>query len=96
MPVLWDEIARLVLQAQVVSLIVAFILVTIPTGAWYAQHEAQWLRAAAAVAKGRSVADHVQALVVPGSGLVKHQAEDEGLDKIFSEAGFEWRNAGCI
>jgi 3-isopropylmalate/(R)-2-methylmalate dehydratase large subunit len=54
------------------------------------------LRAAAAVAKGRKVADSVkQALVVPGSGLVKQQAEDEGLDKIFIEAGFEWREPGC-
>jgi len=53
------------------------------------------LRAAAAVAKGRKVASHVGALVVPGSGLVKHQAEQEGLDKIFLEAGFEWREAGC-
>ena len=53
------------------------------------------LRAAAAIAKGRRVADGVVALVVPGSGLVKHQAEEEGLDRIFLEAGFEWREAGC-
>ncbi len=53
------------------------------------------LRAAAAVARGRRVADGVQALVVPGSGLVKHQAEEEGLDRIFIEAGFEWREPGC-
>jgi 3-isopropylmalate/(R)-2-methylmalate dehydratase large subunit len=53
------------------------------------------LRAAAAVARGRKVADGVRALVVPGSGLVKHQAEEEGLDRIFTEAGFEWREAGC-
>ncbi|MDE1967780.1 MAG: 3-isopropylmalate dehydratase large subunit [Alphaproteobacteria bacterium] len=53
------------------------------------------LRAAAAVAKGRKVAAGVNALVVPGSGLVKHQAEEEGLDRIFIEAGFEWREAGC-
>ena len=53
------------------------------------------LRAAAAVAKGRKVASHVNALVVPGSGLVKEQAEAEGLDKIFIEAGFEWREPGC-
>lgn len=54
------------------------------------------LRAAAAVAKGRKVASNViQALVVPGSGLVKKQAEEEGLDKIFLEAGFEWREPGC-
>jgi 3-isopropylmalate/(R)-2-methylmalate dehydratase large subunit len=53
------------------------------------------LRAAAAVAKGRKVAAHVNAMVVPGSGLVKHQAEEEGLDRIFREAGFEWREAGC-
>lgn len=54
------------------------------------------LREAAAVAKGKKVADNViQAMVVPGSGLVKKQAEDEGLDKIFLEAGFEWRDPGC-
>ena len=54
------------------------------------------LRAAAAVAKGRKVADGIkQALVVPGSGLVKQQAEAEGLDKIFIAAGFEWREPGC-
>ncbi|WP_115513831.1 MULTISPECIES: 3-isopropylmalate dehydratase large subunit [Xanthomonas] len=54
------------------------------------------LRAAAAVAKGRKVASTIkQALVVPGSGLVKAQAESEGLDKIFLEAGFEWREPGC-
>jgi len=53
------------------------------------------LRAAAAVARGRKVADGVRALIVPGSGLVKAQAEQEGLDRIFSEAGFEWRNPGC-
>jgi 3-isopropylmalate/(R)-2-methylmalate dehydratase large subunit len=53
------------------------------------------LRAAAAVAKGRKVAQHVGAMVVPGSGLVKEQAETEGLDRIFVEAGFEWREPGC-
>ena len=53
------------------------------------------LRAAAEVARGRRVADHVQALVVPGSGLIKELAEAEGLDKIFTEAGFQWREAGC-
>ena len=54
------------------------------------------LRAAAEIAKGRKVADNVKlALVVPGSGLVKQQAEAEGLDKIFIEAGFEWREPGC-
>ena len=54
------------------------------------------LRAAAAVAKGRKKADSVkQVLVVPGSGLVKQQAEQEGLDKVFIEAGFEWREPGC-
>tara|TARA_A100001391_G_scaffold202225_1_gene191242 strand:+ start:1991 stop:3418 length:1428 start_codon:yes stop_codon:yes gene_type:complete len=53
------------------------------------------LRAAAAVAKGRRVASSVRALVVPGSGKVKAQAEDEGLDRIFTDAGFEWREAGC-
>jgi 3-isopropylmalate/(R)-2-methylmalate dehydratase large subunit len=53
------------------------------------------LRAAAAIARGRRVAQGVRALVVPGSGLVKHQAEEEGLDRIFLEAGFEWREPGC-
>ncbi|WP_438445662.1 3-isopropylmalate dehydratase large subunit [Gorillibacterium sp. sgz5001074] len=53
------------------------------------------LRAAAKVAKGYKVASGVQAMVVPGSGRVKLQAEKEGLDKIFTEAGFEWRDAGC-
>jgi 3-isopropylmalate/(R)-2-methylmalate dehydratase large subunit len=53
-------------------------------------------RAAAAVLKGRKISDKVElALVVPGSGLVKQQAEAEGLDKIFIAAGFEWRNPGC-
>ncbi|WP_213980369.1 3-isopropylmalate dehydratase large subunit [Sphingomonas sp. dw_22] len=54
------------------------------------------LRAAAAVVEGRHVADRIrQALIVPGSGLVKLQAEAEGLDRIFVEAGFEWREPGC-
>jgi len=54
------------------------------------------LRAAATVVKGRKVADSVKlAMVVPGSGLIKQQAEDEGLDRIFVEAGFEWREPGC-
>ena len=54
------------------------------------------LRAAAAVARGRKVAGNVKlAMVVPGSGLVKRQAEQEGLDKVFLEAGFEWREPGC-
>ena len=54
------------------------------------------LRAAAGVVKGRSIAANVKlALVVPGSGLVKRQAEAEGLDKIFIAAGFEWRQPGC-
>ncbi|WP_100634435.1 3-isopropylmalate dehydratase large subunit [Pseudomonas qingdaonensis] len=54
------------------------------------------LRAAAVIAKGRKVASTIkQAIVVPGSGLVKAQAEQEGLDKIFLEAGFEWREPGC-
>jgi 3-isopropylmalate/(R)-2-methylmalate dehydratase large subunit len=54
------------------------------------------LRAAASIARGRHVADNVKlALVVPGSGLVKAQAEREGLDRVFREAGFEWREPGC-
>ena len=53
------------------------------------------LRAAAAVAKGRKVANGVYAMVVPGSGLIKEQAESEGLDGVFTEAGFDWREPGC-
>ena len=54
------------------------------------------IRAAAEVIKGRKVAASIkQAMVVPGSGLVKQQAEQEGLDKVFVEAGFEWREPGC-
>ena len=53
------------------------------------------LRAAADIARGRHVAAHVRAMVVPGSGLVKDQAEAEGLDAIFREAGFDWREPGC-
>jgi 3-isopropylmalate/(R)-2-methylmalate dehydratase large subunit len=53
------------------------------------------IRAAAAVARGRRVAEGVRAMVVPGSGLVKVQAEREGLDRVLTEAGFEWREAGC-
>jgi 3-isopropylmalate/(R)-2-methylmalate dehydratase large subunit len=53
------------------------------------------LRAAAAVVKGYHVDKHVGAMVVPGSGQVKQQAEKEGLDKVFKEAGFDWREAGC-
>lgn len=53
------------------------------------------LRQAASMAKGRKVAENVRAIVVPGSGNVKKQAEKEGLDVIFKEAGFEWREAGC-
>jgi len=53
------------------------------------------LRAAAAVIRGHKVAPTVRAMVVPGSGLVKVQAEQEGLDRVFVDAGFEWRDAGC-
>jgi 3-isopropylmalate/(R)-2-methylmalate dehydratase large subunit len=53
------------------------------------------LRAAAAVVRGYQTSDSVHAMVVPGSGQVKRQAETEGLDRIFREAGFEWREAGC-
>jgi 3-isopropylmalate/(R)-2-methylmalate dehydratase large subunit len=53
------------------------------------------LRAAADVLRGRRVADSVRMLVVPGSMLVKQQAEKEGLDRVFTDAGAEWRNAGC-
>ena len=53
------------------------------------------LRAVARIARGRKVADTVSAMIVPGSGLVKAQAEEEGLDAVFREAGFEWREPGC-
>jgi len=53
------------------------------------------LRAAASVVRGYQVAKTVRAMVVPGSGLVKAQAEQEGLDRVFTDAGFEWREAGC-
>jgi 3-isopropylmalate/(R)-2-methylmalate dehydratase large subunit len=53
------------------------------------------LRSAAAIARGHKVASHVRAMVVPGSGLVRAQAEAEGLDEIFREAGFDWREPGC-
>lgn len=53
------------------------------------------LRKASAIVKGKKIKDSVKGIVVPGSALVKMQAEEEGLDEIFKEAGFEWRNAGC-
>ena len=53
------------------------------------------LRDAARIIKGKKVASHVNAMVVPGSGLVKQQAEEEGIDKIFINAGFDWREPGC-
>jgi 3-isopropylmalate/(R)-2-methylmalate dehydratase large subunit len=53
------------------------------------------LRAAADIAKGKHVAAGVRAMVVPGSGLIRAQAEEEGLDQIFLDAGFEWRQPGC-
>jgi 3-isopropylmalate/(R)-2-methylmalate dehydratase large subunit len=53
------------------------------------------LRTVAKLVEGKRVAENVRAMIVPGSGLVKHQAEEEGLDAVFKEAGFEWREAGC-
>ena len=53
------------------------------------------LRDAAKILKGKKVAQHVNAMVVPGSGLVKQQAEEEGIDKIFKDSGFDWREPGC-
>ena len=53
------------------------------------------LRAAAAILKGKKIKDGLRAMIVPGSGLVRAQAEEEGLAKIFKDAGFEWRLAGC-
>ena len=55
----------------------------------------QDLREAAKLLKDKKIAKHVNAMVVPGSGLVKNQAEQEGLDKIFKNSGFEWREPGC-
>ena len=53
------------------------------------------LRLAAKLLKGKKIAENVSGMVVPGSGLVKKQAEDEGIDKIFKSAGFQWREPGC-
>jgi len=53
------------------------------------------LRAAADVVRGRETSDHVYAMVVPGSNSIKRQAEEEGLDRVFTDAGFDWREAGC-
>ena len=53
------------------------------------------LRDAAKILKGKKVAEHVNAMVVPGSGLVKQQAEEEGIDKVFKDSGFDWREPGC-
>ena len=53
------------------------------------------LRAAAEIARGKHVAAGVRAMVVPGSGLIRAQAEEEGLDQVFIDAGFEWREPGC-
>ena len=53
------------------------------------------LRDAAEIVKGKKIASHVDAMIVPGSGLVKQQAEEEGIDKVFKEAGFDWREPGC-
>jgi len=55
----------------------------------------QDLREAAKLMKDKKIAEHVNAMVVPGSGLVKSQAEQEGLDRIFKDSGFEWREPGC-
>jgi len=53
------------------------------------------LRDAAKIIKGKRIAQHINAMVVPGSGLVKKQAEEEGIDKVFKDAGFDWREPGC-
>ena len=55
----------------------------------------QDLREAAKILKDKKIAEHVNAMVVPGSGLVKQQAEQEGIDKVFKNSGFEWREPGC-
>ena len=53
------------------------------------------LRDAAKILRGKKIASHIKAMVVPGSGLVKQQAEEEGIDIVFKEAGFDWREPGC-
>ena len=53
------------------------------------------LRDVAKIVKGKKVANHVKAMIVPGSGLVKQQAEEEKIDKVFKDAGFDWREPGC-
>jgi 3-isopropylmalate/(R)-2-methylmalate dehydratase large subunit len=53
------------------------------------------LRSVAEFVKGRRVNEHVSAMIVPGSGIIKRQAEEEGLDRIFTDAGFDWRQPGC-
>ena len=53
------------------------------------------LRDAAKIVNGKKVAQHINAMIVPGSGLVKQQAEEEGIDKVFKESGFDWREPGC-
>jgi 3-isopropylmalate/(R)-2-methylmalate dehydratase large subunit len=53
------------------------------------------LRSVAEFVKGRQVNEHVSAMIVPGSGIIKRQAEEEGLDRIFTDAGFDWRQPGC-
>jgi 3-isopropylmalate/(R)-2-methylmalate dehydratase large subunit len=55
----------------------------------------EYLRKVSKIVKDKKIASHIQAMIVPGSGLVKKQAEEEGLDKILMDAGFEWRDAGC-
>ena len=64
-------------------------------GTWLAAFKVDDPSAAAKIAEGRQVAAGVRAMVVPGSGLVSAQAEEEGLDAIFRAAGFEWREPGC-
>ena len=80
-------------------------LVTDPVGGIRGERDAQAqvggvgriedLRKVATIVKDKKIASHVQAMIVPGSGLVKKQAEEEGLDTILKDAGFEWREAGC-
>jgi len=53
------------------------------------------LRSVAEFVKGRQVNENVSAMIVPGSGIIKRQAEEEGLDRIFTDAGFDWRQPGC-
>ena len=81
--------------ASFVSLCTGLDAETFPDAARALFRTRQDLREAAKILKDKKISSNVHAMVVPGSGLVKEQAEQEGLDKIFVESGFEWREPGC-